>query len=404
MSRWICARLRVLTPAGLVVLSLTVAAVNSAAADTPPAPAQSIERLFRAESFDQGWFAPELLSKASADTLRRAVRQLVDNNGAFEGVARRGEEYLVELERALVPTVVGFDAEGRMTTLFFKRPIPRFGNVDDAKSAFTALPGKVALLVMQGNHSLMAFNDDQPLAVGSAFKLSVLAGVVDTVADGKLAWTDAKTLQDNWRALPTGILQDWPADSVLTVQTLSELMISLSDNTAADALMSLIGRERVEAIAPHNVPFLTAREYFILRAYPNQELRKEYLAAPEPKRRALLTTVDALPLPSPAAFSSGVIPDIEWYFSTREVCGLIERVHGLPAFRINPGLAIPAEWRETAFKGGGDKGVLNLTTRVETQDGRSYCAAATWNDEKLLDDERMMTAYTALLDWLSRQR
>jgi hypothetical protein len=100
----------------------------------------SIDRAVVAEAFDQGWFAPELLSKASADTLRQAVRQLVDNNGAFEGVARRGEEYFVELERALVPTVVGFDAEGRMTTLLFKRPIPRFSTINDAKSAFTALP------------------------------------------------------------------------------------------------------------------------------------------------------------------------------------------------------------------------------------------------------------------------
>ena len=43
------------------------------------------------------------------------------------------------------------------------------------------------------------------------------------------------------------------------------------------------------------MPFLTTREYFILRAYPNQELRKEYLAAPNAKRRALLVAVDALP-------------------------------------------------------------------------------------------------------------
>jgi beta-lactamase class A len=405
MSRWTRAGHRFCTTASLVlvVLFLMMSQTNSAAADAPPAPAQSIERLFRAESFDQGWFAPELLSKASADTLRQAVRQLVDNNGAFEGVARRGEEYFVELERALVPTVVGFDAEGRMTTLLFKRPIPRFSTINDAKSAFIALPGKVALLVSQGSHSLIAVNDDRPLAVGSSFKLAVLAAVVDVVGEGKLAWADPETLQSNWRALPTGILQEWPAGSVLTLQSLSELMISISDNTAADALMSLIGRERLEAIAPGNKPFLTTREYFILRAYPNQELRKEYLVAPETKRRALLATVEGLPLPSPAAFSSDVIPDIEWYFSARELCTLIEKVHGLPAFRINPGLAIPAEWQATAFKGGGDKGVLNLTTWVETQDGRSYCVVATWNDDKLLDDERMMMPYAALLDWLSRQ-
>lgn len=388
----------------LAALCLTVVAIGGAAANTSLPPAQSIERLFHARSFDSSWFAPTLLSQASTDTLQQAVRDLVDSNGKFQGVAPRQNEYVVELQRALVPTVIAFDAEGRISSLFFRSPVPRFTGIDDAKNAFTALPGKIALLVLEDGKPLLAINDDRPLAVGSAFKLAVLAALADTVNDGKLAWATPETLKSDWTALPTGILQGWPAGSLLTVQTLAGLMISLSDNTAADALMQLVGRERIEAIVPRNKPFLTPREFFILRAYPNQQLRHQFLAASEAQRRALLATIDGLPLPPFAAFSSDVISGIEWYFSARELCGLLEKLHALPAFRINPGLAIPSEWREVAFKGGGDKGVLNLTTWAQSQNQHGYCVAATWNDDKPLDDQRMEKPYGELLDWLSRQQ
>jgi hypothetical protein len=46
-------------------------------------------------------------------------------------------------------------------------------------------------------------------------------------------------------------------------------MISVSDNTAADALLSIAGRENVEKFAPRNRPFLSTREAFILKAVPN---------------------------------------------------------------------------------------------------------------------------------------
>ena len=42
-------------------------------------------------------------------------------------------------------------------------------------------------------------------------------------------------------------MQDWPPGAAVTVETLATLMISVSDNTATDTLIRLVGRERVEA-------------------------------------------------------------------------------------------------------------------------------------------------------------
>lgn len=73
--------------------------------------------------------------------------------------------------------------------------------------------------------------------------------------------------------------------------------------------------------------------------------------------------IDQLPRPSVDVFVGGpVATDIEWWFSTAELCGLMEQVQGLLLMSINPGLANPTDWQRIAYKGGSEPGVLNLTT------------------------------------------
>ena len=55
-------------------------------------------------------------------------------------------------------------------------------------------------------------------------------------------------LSTQGRSLPSGITQDWAPGTPASLEQLATLMISISDNTATDALMGLIGRERLEAI------------------------------------------------------------------------------------------------------------------------------------------------------------
>lgn len=47
------------------------------------------------------------------------------------------------------------------------------------------------------------------------------------------------------KSLPGGILQNWPKGAPLTLHTLAGLMISQSDNTAADTLLEILGRDVV---------------------------------------------------------------------------------------------------------------------------------------------------------------
>jgi len=176
-------------------------------------------------------------------------------------------------------------------------------------------------------------------------------------------------------------------------------MISISDNTAADALLSIAGRENVEAVAARNRPFLSTREAFILKDPANEALLVRYRAADSAGRRALLPQIDKLRLPDVAIFAQGkpLATDIEWFFTSGELCTLIDGVRGLGAMQINPGLASKKEWRQVAYKGGSEPGVLNFTTALTAQNGRHYCVAATWNSEGVVDENKFAKLYTGVL-------
>src|SRR5215472_9459217 len=110
-----------------------------------------------------------------------------------------------------------------------------------------------------------AIEADTALAVGSTFKLAALATLRSDVDKKKRSWKDVVELRPEAKSLPSGVLQDWPDHAPLTLYTLAALMISQSDNTATDALIGLLGREKVEAFASRNKPYLTTREMFVLK-------------------------------------------------------------------------------------------------------------------------------------------
>lgn len=169
-------------------------------------------------------------------------------------------------------------------------------------------------------------------------------------------------------------------------------MISISDNTATDALIHLLGRERVEAHAPGNRPFLTTREAFVLKDPHRQDLLERHRAADGGRRRSILEETRERDLPRADIFAGGPLAlDVEWFFSARDLCDLMARVEDLPLMGINPGVADPGIWYRVAFKGGSAPGVLNLTTGLVVGAGTFHCVAAAWNDEGALDELRYWT-------------
>ena len=287
-------------------------------------------------------------------------------------------------------------------TLFcIGNPINRaFAAPGKITDAFEALPGKTSVLVLKDNVVITELNIEQPLAIASTFKLQVLAELQQQVEDGKHAWQEVVKLDPQQKSIPSGILQDWPDQAPLTVQTLASLMISVSDNTAADVLINLVGQETLATISPRNQPFLTTQEVFTLKSPENQDLLEKYRRSLP--HQELLSAIYKAPLPAVELVDNQPLaPDIEWFFTTQELCQLMTQVADLPLMQINTGIVNADDWQQVAFKGGAEPGVLNLTTMLKSDTGNKYCVSATWNDQQPLAEYRFFDLFTKIIQSLN---
>ncbi|QXD14195.1 serine hydrolase [Rhodocaloribacter litoris] len=367
-------------------------------------PTERLELLFTQDTTRAEWFAPPFLEQVPAEQVARIVRQLRQDYGEWVGATGRGIEYDVSLERANIPTRIVLDARGRIAGLFFGPPVPLIASREALLDSLRQLPGTVSLFVQQEGRDAMALQPDTALAVGSAFKLAVLLALRRALEAGRHRWDEVVRLRPEWKSLPSGFLHTWPEASPLTLHTLAALMISQSDNTATDALIHLLGRAPIEALAPRNRPFLTTREAFVLKNPANHARAQHFLEAGLAERTSLLPGLQALPLPDESLFADGPVrPEVEWFFSARELCTLISAVYDLPVMQINPGLARREDWQLVAFKGGSEPGVLNLTTYLVDHQNRHHCISATWNHTDVLDQARFAGLYRRLLQQLRTQ-
>ena len=152
---------------------------------------------------------------------------------------------------------------------------------------------------------------------------------------------------------------------------------------------------------PLTGPILTTRELFVLKAPANAPLLARWRKADLEGRRALLSEIDARPLPSLWDQEGPTALDVEWHFSTRELCALMAEVEDLPLMTINPGIGRMAPGDRIAYKGGSEPGVLNLTVAVR-RGARHVCVSATWNDAHEVDSVKMVVATRGLIAALLR--
>ncbi len=284
------------------------------------------------------------------------------------------------------------------------------------------LPGRTSLAVARLGSAapvMLGMNEPaRPTAVGSAFKLFLLAELDRQIRAGERRWTDVVPLTH--RSLPSGFLQDWPPGSQLTLQTLATLMISQSDNSAADTLLHLLGRERVEAVlglvgvqdAQRNRPFLSTMEAFALKG-GEPALARAWLAGDEGERRALLgrvagTGAERIDIARLAA-RPNLIESVEWFASAEDLVRTMDwlRRNGsretLDILAVNPGLARAAGGRfgYVGYKGGSETGVIAMAYLVKDEAGGWHALAASWNNPLAkVDEDRFALLLTRALGLL----
>jgi hypothetical protein len=239
----------------------------------------------------------------------------------------------------------------------------------------------------------------RPLA--SQFKLFVLGALAEQIASGHISWNQTLTVQDSSKSIGnapgSGSLQFSPAGTKVTVQETATKMISISDNTAADMLIGLLGRPEVEAQVRKlstnpsaDEPFLTTREAVLLHYANYPTLANEYLALAPIKRSSFLaSSVDPLPLSDvQESREPRDIDSIEWFGSPRDVCRAFS---GLQVLSAKSGLSAlgsilslnsggigldPSKWPSVWFKGGSEPGVLTVGYLAKDSEGQTYVVTA----------------------------
>jgi hypothetical protein len=313
------------------------------------------------------------------------------------------------------------------------RPVPVFASIQAAAKAWVrAVQGAqpstdssrlASVLISTNNRAQLAIQPDARLAIGSAFKLWVLAALDEKIRAGEFSWDKKIQIQDALKSLPSGTMQTLAEGTPVSLRQLAENMIRISDNTATDHLIAFLGRRSIENyMARHglssfaNTPFLSTRELFVVRAVFTDAQAQQWQAA---DRSGRLQMLKALPQWGPVALAMQLsywktpkhIQQIEWFASPRDICKTMQHLNKVASSQAKKILSLntpllPAKHQLSyaGFKGGSEPGVLTLNYLLKTADGNTHCIQLGANNStKPLNEQALMRTAEGLLSvWLQQ--
>ena len=394
LTLWLVALVVALLPLGAVAQSVADPALR--------AKADALVAILDGRGAYDAYFAASFRDKVPQAQFATIVAQLKATLGAPQTIesltatSAWSADLVVGYARGTASVRLALDpaAPHAATGLLITGTAARDDSLAKIEAEFRALPGASGFgLYALGDgkpEPILEYRADIVAPLGSAFKLWVLAELARQVAADERHWADV--VKVGAPSLPSGVLQTWPAGSPATLQTLATLMISISDNTATDTLLTTLGRAKVDAMAEGaggSVPVMTTREMFALKG--DAALAKDWGAGSVVDRRALLvdhavkiatTKLDM----SVFAGKPVAVDSVEWFASPAAMAGLLDRLRAADdttraILAVNAGVdpGIAARFRYVGFKGGGEPGVLSLNYLVQAKDGRWYAATGNWH-------------------------
>ncbi|MEU1730792.1 serine hydrolase [Streptosporangium sp. NPDC020145] len=368
-------------------------------------------------------FAAGFLQEVPPDEINKFVAALkgltlqtlneADPTSLYGTAKLGGEDYVVTLS---------VDDDGKINSLRVQQPQPlppgpkNWRELDARMRSVAPNVGFLAAEIdSRGRCQVVhGVNVDKPRPLGSIFKLYVLGAVAEKVRDGKLSWDTELTIKPEWKSPSEGGLWERPDNSKVTVREAAKLMISISDNTAADILIHTVGRRAVEAKVRQwsdhpklNIPFLTTRELFLLKGIDHPRQARTYLGLSTAKKRKYLRDVVA------KQDGSGMKPwttprevdTIEWFGSPRDICRAYVGLSRLNSKTLNEtlsgfdGLGLDAKkWPTVWFKGGSEPGLLDLAYLGRSASGKTYVVTAlAYDKRKALPEERAAPQMVSLV-------
>lgn len=348
-------------------------------------------------------FSKSFLEQVSVDQIKSVIDEYSSKLGDLNTVEKTEDGYLLIFENGTAPAQIEINDANMISSLWFGSYSLVSDNSADILAEFRELSGEVSVSVIKNNsEKIIAYRDQQKMAVGSAFKLHILKTLYREIENSKKNWDDIIEINEENRSLPSGILQDWPVGTPVTLKTLSTLMIFQSDNTAADHIIDYLGRDKIEAeFSEKNIPFLKTREFFILKFSSDKEMQNRYIKASLEEKRNILKELLIDNLENIKVGDKPVLIDkLEWFFSTEELARLIYQLKDTEEIKINPGLVQKKNYYLAGYKGGSEPGVLNFTHILQkTPESDIYAVSVTVNNKnRAINTEEVAQLVSRLID------
>lgn len=375
-----------------------------------------------ASTFDQ-----HFLTDVSADQLRKLTATLVEQGGDLQGFTNFRIEgpgaatFILRFAQASAPARVELSpvAPRKVSGFRIFALTPNDDSFARIDAAFSALPGTAGYAIHRlgdGRPRLVhGLAIQTPFAIGSAFKLYVLATLARQVQEGHRGWSDVVLVKG--KSFPGGVVHDFPEGSPVTLHTLASLMISISDNTATDILVRLLGQDALAAEVARSghahperlTPMMTTAQFFALKS-KDQSIQRTYAVA-SPRRRADILAdlnLSGVASASPGALlghAPVAIDQVEWFASPDDLAGIINNIRRLGSREALDILAInkamdpvtAGRWAYVGYKGGSEAGVINMTWLLRDKKGDWSVLTGSWNDPSApLDNERFELLMTRL--------
>ena len=424
---------QILLPLGSATASPQLASAPNSADAPLQRRINDIFVLLQGEDVKSDIFNQNFRNAVSAEQLRLIVSQLTSQHGkplTILSVTERDPNYAtfrVQYEKSIGQFIISLETNDPNLISGFR--ITGFASagssIDEVLQSIADLPGRTGVSVTEIKNgalrSIAGKDSTSRFAIASTFKLYILAELDRQIQSGQRKWSDVVRLGP--KSHPSGVSQDWPDNMPMTLQTLATLMISVSDNSATDTLIRILGQDALQSIvrkAGHNkpsefTPFLMTRQVTALKTPGNAALRDRYLGQKGAQKSAYLRQID--PLLTLESIDFGfltarptLVNEIEWFASPDDIVRLFaylddnasDTAREIMAINNGAGPLAAEQWQYLGYKGGSEAGVMSLNFLTKSWQGRKYIISMHWNDvNQPVDEGRFLALATRLLNLLS---
>lgn len=336
-------------------------------------------------------FTQEFIEKVTAQGIIKVITDTKSKLGKLIDIKKNEGMYNLEFQKGYLDSKISIRKDGKIDGLWFVKIKLKEDSMQSIIDDIDKLGNEYSICIKRNDKEIVfEKNKDEVMNVGSAYKLFVLKEVNRAIRANKYSWNKVIKLKDEHKSFPTGILQTWPTDTPVTIATLANLMISISDNTAADHLLDLVGKSKIERyMQKEHKPLLETNEMIRLKFTNNDEILKKYLEENESGKEKIIKQLkETVGLDAPVVANAPIaIKQIGYFFNTNDLCDVIYDLKDCDVLGINPGVVDEKQWYKAYFKGGSEPGVINLTQLLQKTEGSDvYTLSITFNNESKLVD------------------